>query len=262
VRMLTVSEMDRLVWGNADGRRVMMVLRAAFDLSSAYGVTAVGGYVGDIEAWEAVEPGWKDLLAGTGLQKFRLFEIKRKFRDDWVQVVKPFAQLIRDTGLRCISAVLKDSDWKLMPHDAEYLKICPRKQHACLDMLFSAIAEDVRLEFRDEPLTAVFDCDYGTNETALAVYNAWRNRSGHHGFNLFFKGDVSWDAVPLECADLVAGLLRIDPLCLAMLNNDFTKFRDDNPLSHLSSLALGGRGVMWSAKTAKLVEEAERRRKS
>lgn len=253
---LTVQEMAYLVWGCAAGRRIMMVLRAAFDASMEHpcGVTTVAGYIADEAQWEAVERRWNGQLLLAELDKFHLSDIRKRFVD-WLRVVKPFAEIARDLQLRSITASLKDTDWSALTLDPEYQELWPRREHACLDLLFGALADDVRLEFNNEPVAVVFDNDYGKTEAMFKVYDGWRERTGHPGFNIFVKGGVPWDSVPLQCADMVAGLLRLNPFSRAILDDDVRGLNDDDPLAEVANTALSlGSGVVWSAPIAKRVE--------
>jgi hypothetical protein len=130
-------------------------------------------------------------------------------------------------------------------------------------MLFDVLADDVKLEFNNEPIAVVFDNDYGNAKSVIRVYDAWRERTGHSGFSISMKGSVAWDAVSLQCADMVAGLLRLNPLAQGMLNNDMSNLRDNDPVSDVAGLALSsGRGAMWSSalaeRVAKLLQERNR----
>ena len=76
----------------------MTVIRAAFDASkcSPRGITTVAGYIADTDMWQSVEERWNAQLAAAELETFHLADIKRRHRgDDWLKVVKPFAQIIR-----------------------------------------------------------------------------------------------------------------------------------------------------------------------
>jgi hypothetical protein len=238
----------------------MVVIRAAFDASmdSPSGVTTIAGYVADADKWESIEERWNGLLFLAGLKTFHLNEIKTRYSDDghWIEVVRPFAKLVADAELRSVNAVLKDSDWSRHDRDPAYRAVCPRREHACLDLLFGILAEDLRLEFGDDPAVVVFDNDYGTQQAVLEIHNAWTERTGHPGFNIFFKGGVPWDSVPLQCADMVAGLLRMNPFNRALLDNDPSGLDENDPLASVAGLALSsGRGSMWSDAIAKRVAE-------
>lgn len=242
----------------------MVDIRAAFDASkeSPSGTTTIAGYIADASRWQSVQTRWNGQLVLAGLKDFHLSEIRNRFPNGrWLDVVRPFAQVVRDAELRSITASLKDSDWSCLDHDSEYRKVCPQREHACLDMLFGVLADDVRLEFNNEPITVVFDNDYGNSKSAFRVYDAWRKRTGHPGFNILMKGGVPWDAVPLQCADMVAGLLRLNPFSRAMLNDTLKGLDDNDPLAEVANIALShGRGAMWSAPLAERVEAMLQRR--
>ena len=238
----------------------MTTLRAAFDVSkdSPGGVTTVGWFVGTADVWTKIEERWNAQLALARLSDFHLKNIKSRF-PHWTAIVKPFAMITCNSGLRSVAVILNDIEWKSLTHDAAYRKICPHREHACLDLMFNVLEEDGRLQFNNEPMTVVFDNDYGNSKLALRVHDAWCRRNRHPGFNIVFKGSVPWDAVPLQCADMVAGLLRQDQLTRAMLADNVRTFDDNNPVSdHICALS-PGRHTLWSLPIARKVEAAQKR---
>jgi hypothetical protein len=243
----------------------MTVVKGAFDSSKDHprGVTVVAGYVANVAAWEAVERQWDNQLALAGLNRFRLSEVKHRFRD-WLSVVEPFAE-IAGKGLRSITASLKDTDWATLNHDSEYRKLCPHREHACLDMLFGVLAEDVALEFNGAPTCIVFDNDWGNRDAIVRIHDTWASRTRYPRFDVFLKGDTGWDAVPLQCADLIAGLMRLSPDWRAQLDRGPGSLEAINlwkdPIAKIASSAAGnGRGTMWSAAIAAEVEKVLRRK--
>src|SRR5262245_3705126 len=162
--------MARLVWGDEHGHRIMITLRCAFDSSkdSPCGVTAVAGHIGRVDQWHSIEKPWNNQLAVAGVERFHLTVIKFRFRGhSWIDVVRPFAKLARQAGLRAIYSYILDTDWTNGNHDSEYRRICPHREHACLDLLSDVLAEDVHLELGDEPITIVFDNDWGNHESVV-----------------------------------------------------------------------------------------------
>ena len=218
-------------------------LRAAFDASMEQpeGITVVAGYLADEDTWKRVERRWNGLLAVAGLELLHLSKIKNRYQD-WLKVVEPFAQVIQDARLRSISASLRDTDWKLLDRGSDYLKLCPTRQLACLNMVWDVLADDVRLEFGGRPISVVLDQDYGKPENAVALHTAWCERTGKPSFDLFLKGGVPWDAVPLQCADLLAGVLRMDPFSKGMLDRTLDQYEygppDASPAGKLASIAV------------------------
>lgn len=259
MKHLSALEAAHFIWGRSTGRRVMVFIRAAFDSSQDHpsGVSTVAGYIADAETWQSIEEPWNAQLALAGLTQFHLKEIKKRFgKDYWLGIVRPFAAIIAKSKLRSVTASLKDSDWAEIDHDSAYLQVCPRRELACLDLLWGVLAQERSLEFGDEPLAVVFDNDWGNRDAIVRNHDAWCERTGDAGFNIFLKGGVPWDCVPLQAADLVAGLLRQNPFSLAMLNDDLRDYRfDSGELSDVSGSALHtGRGAMWSRALGERIE--------
>jgi hypothetical protein len=254
--------MAGLVWGSDSGRRIMAVIRAAFDSSKDQpaGVTVVAGYIADADQWQSIEQPWRNARTLAGLTNFHLTDIRRRFFN-WEDVVLPFADIIKTANLRSVTSTLKDTDWALLDDDSAYRSLCPSREFACLHMFFDALAAEVRFGFHDEPVAVVFDNDWGGRRDAIVrIHDAWCKRTGHAGFDIFLKGGVPWDAVPLEASDLAAGLMRLDPFWKSRLDDKDALFKN-NRIMDLASRALGNsRGVMWSAALAAKVESLKAER--
>ncbi|MFW6076469.1 MAG: hypothetical protein ACOC71_01845, partial [Hyphomicrobiales bacterium] len=174
--------------------------------------------------------------------------------------VEPFARIIQNAGLRSVTSLLRDADWAKLSDTVADRSVCPYREHACLNLLFDALADEVRLEFEDQPITVVFDRDFGNLESVVKVHEAWCARTGHPGFSIFLKGGASWDVIPLQCADLVAGLARLDPWSHSRL--DGTLDIESSPVANLARMAMAdGRDVVWSIAAAEQAEDALRRLK-
>lgn len=255
MKTLSAHEMANLVWGAYSGRRIMVTVRAAFDSSKDHpcGSTVVAGYIADADKWQDIEEPWNLRLRLEGLEEFHLSEIKSRFTN-WKAVVKPFADLASDADLRCVYAAISDNEWAGRTRDPQYEKDCPFREHACLDLLFTVLAEEAHQSFKNEPVAIVFDGDWGNHEAVLRVYNAWRERTNHLGFNILLKAGVPWRAVPLQCADMLAGLLRLSPVTKARLNGVLDA--DGGELGAMQFAATAnGRGALWSEALAKLRSE-------
>jgi len=248
----------------------MVIIRAAFDASYdqpkkvEMPATSVAGYVGYLEAWEAIEPKWNAQLEKAGIERFHLNDFRKKYRDTdfWMDDVRPFAEIIQQSGLTSVTANLWDADWHAAPHPPEYLEICPRPVHGCLDMLFNPLADELRLEYQPAPATIVFDNDFDSRHRIVKVHDAWCERTGNPRMDVFLKGDQPWDAVPLQCADLLAGIMRLDTFYRHWLHTGSAPdYSDNSMLFGLAGMVRGkrGRGVMWSAAIGNKVEEAQRK---
>ncbi len=108
-------------------------------------MTVVAGYIGNADKWQAIDEPWNNQLVLAGLDHFHLTDIKQQFGGDrWLDIVGPFAQIAGGAGLLAVSATLKDTDWAELDHDAEYRRVCPYREHACLDMLWQVLADAQR----------------------------------------------------------------------------------------------------------------------
>jgi hypothetical protein len=199
------------------------MIRAAFDASmdSPSGVNAVGGYLGHIETWERLEERWNALLGLYRLERFRLTNVFHRFKEEQaLEITAQFAGLINSSGLKHAAAHMLDTDWTAIQKDTDYLAVFPQRQHACLDMVLGNVAGVAKDFFPGTPVAVVFDNDYGNVTMAGRVYDAWCERAGHAGFGAvtFIKGENDWEVVPLQCADLLAGLTRRAPYSRDLLN--------------------------------------------
>ncbi len=262
-RPITVRELDNLFFGQSPGRHVVAVIRAAFDASmgSPAGITAVAGYVGSINEWTPVEERWCNLLALKGMDRFRLTEVFQRYRErDAIDCAMQFADIVYDSKLKSVFAYMLDTDWSKIDKNYEYSRIYPQRQHACLDLLLTSLGDELDLEFKGMPNAVVFDNDYGNIEVAGRVYEAWKARTKHSGFGIvaFTKGQLEWDVVPLQCADLLAGSIRKDTVTTLDLNanKDGWSFPMDSISEvRLKAMAHGGRGQFWSIAVASDVED-------
>jgi len=246
----------------------MVAIRAAFDASKddPGGITVVAGYIGDADEWRQVEEKWKLRLALRKLRTFHLVEVMNELgAKAGLECADEFANIISASNLRAVTACMRDTDWALLDKDSAYRQIYPERQHACLGMLLSVLAEEAQLEFKGEPIAVVFDNDYGNVAKAAVVYEAWRERTGHAGFPTiaFMKDQLEWDVVPLQCADLLAWLLRRDPFSAEMLKAEAERSTSwpTSPTLTFHKVFTSGRGAMWSLALAREVEETLRKRR-
>ena len=237
-----------------------VLIRAALDSSKdePRGTTVIAGHIATIEAWEAIEDDWNLQLGLSGVSKFRLSDITAgKSREEWVPIVKPFVDIFsRSSGFRTVSAMLRDKDWDTLDHTPEYKRMCPSREYACLDMNWGSIAHERKYTFGGEPIAIVLDRDWGDSEGIFRVYDNWRARTGEPKFT-FVDKDKSWGCVPLQTADLLAGLTRRSPDQAAMLQG---RLQAHSGIDEVTSLALsmgdGGHGAMWSLAIAEQIETA------
>ena len=248
----------------------MVMMRAAFDASmdSPVGITVVGGYIGTSDEWRRVEEKWLARLALDNMDSFRLTEVFYRYGfEGGLERTREFAQIICDSNLRSVCAHMLDTDWVALDRNSEYGRIYPQRQHACLDLLLGVLAEELNLTFRGIPVAVVFDNDYGNTAMAAQVYEAWRARTENSGFGMvaFTKGTAEWDVVPLQCADLLAGLVRRDPLLREHLTIPFSErqggLRSIDLISKIRIRAMTpGRSRHWSITLAKDIENIRKKR--
>ena len=168
------------------GALVMIVVRGAFDASmdSPSGITAVAGYLGTPLDWQAVEEKWNPLLLLHGLERLRMTELFHSHGfSEALKIAQDFAEIAGESRLRFICAHMLDTDFASLDKEDEFLKVYPQRQHACLDLLLTVLAQDLELEYRNIPAAIIFDNYYGNMEIAGRVYEKWKARQGHPGFD-------------------------------------------------------------------------------
>jgi hypothetical protein len=259
VRYQSASDLLRLIWGRVCGNRVMLSIRVAIDSSKDHerGLTVVAGHMADTDTWSSIDEPWANWLFLNGLDRLHLRELRR-FGERWLEVVSPFATLVSKSGLRGISASLKDKEWAEytsgLPDSQEYAQ----REHACLGMIWNVLHHERKYTYHDAPVTIAFDTDWGNRAAIVGSHEAWSESTGHPRFDVLLKGDASWDCVPLQAADMFAGLLRQDPFHVAMLDRQSLAGHIDE-LTRVAHRASGrhSHGTMWSkavAETAKRVQ--------
>jgi hypothetical protein len=122
-------------------------------------------------------------------------------------------------------------------------------------MALDALAHERKYTFEGEPIAVVFDRDWGNSESFDRVYDTWLERTGEERFTVAER-DESWCCVPLQAADLLAGLTRISPFETSMLLGRVREYRGSDEITNLALRASGdgGSGRAWSLA---LVEQVE-----
>lgn len=267
---IRVREFEELLFGRSRRPRVlvMITVRGAFDASmdSGSGITAIAGYVGLVSDWEAVEEQWNAQLRERGIENFHSSAVFREFEAGAVDVIRDFARIAGESRLRFVSAHMLDTDWSAQERPDEYARLYKERQHACLDLLLEVIAEDLNLEFKGIPASIVFCSDYGKSAWAMRVYDAWLTRTKYSGFGMisFTPGEKEWDIVPLQCADMLAGLVRHNSHALKDLESmDGRAFGQKlAPIAEVAHTAMTkGRGTRWSFALAKELAEIIKKRR-
>jgi hypothetical protein len=261
-----LGEFCELRFGSRNaGPMVMIMARGAFDASmdSPSGITAVAGYVGTPDQWQAVEDKWLPLLSLRGFARLRMSELFHihKF-DDALKIAQGFAEIVGQSDLRFVCAHMLETDWAILDKEDEFLTIYPERQHACLDLLLTVLAQELELEYRDIPAAIIFDNDYGNIEMAGRVYERWKARQGHPGFDYigFTRDSVPWGAIPLQCADMLAWLVRRCPVSrdsLTRLNGSLAADTTAQVTIAAYAAMKQGRNSRWSLQIAKELQEIE-----
>ncbi len=114
----------------------------------------------------------------------------------------------------------------------------------------------------DKSMTILFDNDWGNRDLIVRLHDDWCRRTDHPGFNIFMKNGVAWDAVPLQAADLLAGMLRQEPFLRDRLDDTWQPTGGIDDLSRVAMhAAQHHHGTMWSSAIAERVQkEVERLR--
>lgn len=242
----------------------MVFLNAYFDASYDKGDTdwcVVGGYAGRAEDFADLEERWNGLLAiDFRLEEDRVFhftEFKRRF-GDWEAKVSRYAELLGSSNLFGVSAVINHKVWSELEVSSKYKKIFPRREHACLDLALSTMADAIDVGKLSGPLALTIDNDYGSRLSAAAVFDNWEKRTSHSTltFSVAAPG-ASRHILPLQFADLFANAIRNSPMTGRHLSDLTEGEMDAYVKSPFSKVSKNGRARYWSPKYAtNLAEQA------
>lgn len=196
-------------------KRLLMVLRAYFDASNTHplGVTCIGGHVGDEAAWAALEGRWIEARKDWRLERFHLTDLPHQLgRDNAALCVRNFAGLIGDSDVRGFCAGLRDEDWDEFVKNAlnqeEMIAQFPTRYHYALDMVLGHLSMQIGLNLPDEDVLVTLDRDAPV-EASQAIFDRWATKNPRLcGLAILHFPENR--IVPLECADLYAGMKRRD----------------------------------------------------
>jgi hypothetical protein len=244
---------QRQVDGFNLGDRIVAVLQSYFDASYSTppGVFAIGGYVGTEQAWAALEAKWLKNLSDWNLDEFHLAPLlygkTSVGRLNAELCALSFAKLIQSSELHGIGAAFREDDWHKAPKAPKDVERFPHPYHFCIELLFSALADHMRLEFTDDQVAVVFDTDVKPDAAIHAIVEMWKRRSNRQFVCVAFSTKAKFPM--LQCADLYAGEER-----KAWIDNEFGQFKELREL-YYAAQGVRGHGIYWSLASQKMVEE-------
>jgi hypothetical protein len=188
----------------------MAVLRAYFDASWAGGspVTAIGGYIGSDETWEAVESEWNEGLKEWGLEDFHLAELPRQIGHEKAGLCAAyFARIISRSKLWGIATGVLDSDFDVFY--GRNSKAAPiSKYHLAFEMAVELVCEYVISFSAGNKVALFFDDDFKPRDAANAIFEFYQKaRKSNNALHTLSIG-TRRDWLGLQCADLCAGVWR------------------------------------------------------
>lgn len=205
---VSISELARLV-NPAPGRKVIAMLEAyldgSFDESRRAGVTSVAGYVAPLAEWKRVEAAWRDELSWYRLECFRLSDIRYEFSVERQEdLVRSFKRVIESSQIHAIGSALLDSDWKEENWGSMSTVRLSSPYEQALDMAFGLIGKLTNQHYPGERVGIM--CCPDASEDKIEVAYKRKERD----YPQFISGSIGRgrDVVPLQVADLGAGLLR------------------------------------------------------
>ncbi|MCB1423361.1 MAG: DUF3800 domain-containing protein [Nitratireductor sp.] len=202
--MIPIDELASIVLGK-DGDGLLAIVRAYLDASydvkrSDYYVVA--GFAAPSDVWKKIEKEWQEELAIWELDDFHLTDIYRCLgHERGTLCIGSFSNIMRKYkenygfGIACELEFWNNTD---TGYEHPY--------HFCLSTAFSVLKTQQSLERDDSDIALIVDQDFSPNETAQAIFDA--HKKEYPNFSTLTFGHRK-SIVPLQCADLAAGALRM-----------------------------------------------------
>ncbi|QQP88767.1 hypothetical protein IGS68_22560 [Skermanella sp. TT6] len=203
---IEIKVMGRLA-NPSPGDRVLALLSAYFDKSATepVGVTSVAGYVAPLVEWERVEAEWAEHLAFWGLKRLHFSEIEQDLgREKGILCVKGFESIIAKSSIDAIGAALLDRDWHRDDWKRDETPKLSSPYEQCLDMVLKCLGKHTEERFPGADVAVFFDQD-AAEDCILSVF---RTAQINHPHLISANVGSSLRFLPIQCADLGAGMLR------------------------------------------------------
>lgn len=202
--MIPIRELTSIVLG-ISGNGLMAVVRAYLDAShdakrSDYYVVA--GFAAPSAVWESIEREWLEELAIWNLNDFHMTDIYHSLgHERGTLCIGSFSNIMRKYqeaygfGIACEIEFWKNTD---TGYDHPY--------HFCLSNTFSVLKTQQTLEEDNSDIALIVDQDFTPSDLAQAIFDAHKRE--YDNFSTLTFGNRK-SIVPLQCADLAAGALRM-----------------------------------------------------
>lgn len=183
------------------------MLHGYFDASftAGGGVSVLAGYIADIDTWAAIEEGWTKALDYWGIDDFHLCDLVRQFGHEKAGLmVLNFGRVLMDAPLHGFYVGINDADWDRAEKDEARH---PTRYHKCADLLFNLLTMRMANFHEGERVALVMDRDISQTAAVEALHDEYKRTSSPFTGITFSNRR---ETVVLQCADLIAGLVRRD----------------------------------------------------
>lgn len=170
----------------------------------------VGGFVGGIREWGALQGSWRAELERVGVPWFhcvdcrgRNKEYHRFTRDDSERHLERLAAIVGNTNLQHFAAVYR-GNWKSLM--ADHQKLERRYQHpyqVCLELVVEDILECIRINWPGERLALVLSQQDQFTPEAQRVFRLFKHNGLWPEIASLTVADPR-DVIPLQVADMLA----------------------------------------------------------
>jgi hypothetical protein len=199
--------------------KAMALLKAYFDESwtrDGQGVTAIAGYVGAADVWDAIETPWRDrvgLYADKGVRSFHMKDCcgamgYGEFADvdteHRLHIINALSSILQKSNIQPIWSAVYGEDWNAAVQDADFLKRFPSPFALCFEHVVQQLwgwakrhsdGERVVPMFAFQPQYAALMSQVGE---AYEQFPWYRDVLGPLAF------DYPDRNIPLQAADLLA----------------------------------------------------------
>jgi hypothetical protein len=201
--MIPIREIAAIALAGKENGSLAM-LRAYLDASKSDAggnYYVVAGFVAPADTWNEIEQEWRAETALWGLDDFHLADIPYHLGHEKGSLcIRSFANIMQKSGAYGVGIACEVDFWNRQDTGYEH------PYHFCFGQVLSVIHEQQLLEKNIDPMALIVDQDFEPNDLAQAVFDAYKNE--YPIFKSVTFGHRK-EFVPLQCADLAAGALRL-----------------------------------------------------
>lgn len=221
----------------------------------ATGVSVVAGYIGSLDAWEALDNKWRIALNEWRLEQFRLSSLPYLLGRDTATLCEAyFTNIIKSSELHAVGAVVFNEDWQNPNWGTQTSPRVNTVYKQCLNMALDTIADEALEHYPTQDVATLLCPDENEQYIEKAFMQKSKTYSKVVSLSSLSIGR-SGKFLPLQAADLGAGVLRRNWSDIAQ-----HKTADDSALFAMNAMPKGdgmrSRITIWSLRQGEIISRA------